>query len=85
MSSIYALIAARGLGRVDNSSGECLFIKVIIKMAGRVFDVLCRAPHKDLSLASARDIGQEIRDLRPFPAPLYVSLVHPFWSKDNDS
>lgn len=60
MSSIYASIqlAVLRLGRIDDSSGECSFINAIIKMAGRVFNVLCRSPHKDLSLASAWDIGQ---------------------------
>lgn len=58
MSSIYASIAAPRPGRVNKSSRECSFVKVTIKMAGRVFNVLCRPPHKDLSLAGAWDIGQ---------------------------
>jgi len=43
---------------MDSSSGECSFIKVSIKMAGKVCNVLRRSPHEDLSLDSARDIGQ---------------------------
>lgn len=60
MSSIYGSIqlAVLRLGRIDNSSGECSFINVIIIMAGKVFNVLCRSPHKDLSQAGAWDIGQ---------------------------